>query len=242
MVNDQNDPVSFYVDISWNDPSHNTLFFDLMDEYFARYAVGKEKSQKTKREHYQVFATGLKSTSYNSFIAKLKKEFPHLVGKAQKGKRRNYGRIKDKIKDPENMLSYVLKDGNFVTKDYDEDYIAERYDASYQKPDDSEINKYERFVLSVTPLIHCGLMSVLDECYLKRDWTEFQPYFQYITIRIVKEWRIQFHTLISKTQFKKLLYDLKVLNSKYYAETLMRDIFPDGILNQLDDKFKPFGL
>lgn len=232
------DPVSFYVDISWNDPSHNTLFTDLMDEYFARYAVGKEKSQKTKREHYQVFAIGLKSTSYNSFIAKLKKEFPHLVGKAQKGKRRNYGRIKDKIKDPENMISYVLKDGNFFTKDYDENYIAERYDASYQKPDDSEINKYERFVLQILPMIHGELKQCLDECYNQRDWTDFQPFFHKLTTAIVKEWRTEFHTLISKTTYKKLLYDLGILNPKYYAETLMRDIFP----RDLTEKFRPFGM
>ncbi len=242
MVNDHVDPVSFYVDISWNDPSHNTLFISLMDEYFARYAVGKEKSSKTKREHYQVFATGIKSTSYNSFIAKLKKEFPHLVGKAQKGKRRNYGRIKDKIKDPENMLSYVLKDGNFVTKDYDENYIAERYDASYQKPDDTEINKYQRFVLGILPMLHGDLMEILDDCYQKRDWTEFRPFFHSITVAIVKKWREEFMTLISKTQYKKLLYDLKILNPKYYAESLMRDIFPNGILNQMEEKFKPFGM
>ena len=231
-------PVSFYVDISWNDPSSNNAFVTLMDEYFARYAIGKEKSQKQKREHYQVFATGYKIGSYNSFIAKLKKEFPHLVGKAQKGERRNYGRIKDKIRDPENMLSYVLKDGDYIQKGYDEDYITERYESSYQKPDDSEINKYERFVQSVSPLITAELKAVLKDCYDRRDWDDFQPFFHNLTCNIVSAWRKEFHTLISKTSFKKLLYDIGILNPQYYAESLMKDIFP----NTLADPYKPFGM
>lgn len=223
MVNNE---FAFYVDISFSDPSHNNTFETLMSEYFERYMVGRELSQKEKREHYQCYAIGYKPGSYNNFIAKIKKEFPHLCGKAKKGQRRNYGRIKDKLKDPENMKAYCVKDGDYFWKGYGDDEVAERYAASYQKPNDTELSKYNKFVADHAVLLSLEVKQCLTDCHLKRDYSQFNDLFSHITETVVHSWRKEFQTLISKNSYKKLLYDLGILDVKYYSQQLMSGIFP----------------
>lgn len=223
MVNNES---AFYVDISWNDPSSNSLFISLMDEYFARYIAGKEKSKITYREHYQCIAYGHKPGSYNSFIAKLKKSFPHLCGKSKKGIRRNYGKVKDKLNDPENMMSYCLKDGNYVYKDFTHEHIAERFKASYQKPDNNDLSKYNKYVADHQILLSLEVKECLTNCRLKQDYSPFNTLFSNITETVVHSWRKEFNTLISRNSYKKLLYDLGILDIKYYSQQLMSGIFP----------------
>lgn len=131
-----------YFDVNWDLSQNDVLFVSLLDKYFDKYVCGREISKSDVR-HYQLYLIGTQK-SYTNFSQKVVKTWT-LSGKAAKGGRRQYGKVKDIIGTMDSCTSYCLKDGNYKTKGFLDSYILERANASFQK-EDSEIEKYDQFI------------------------------------------------------------------------------------------------
>ncbi len=134
----------FYVDLDYEDASANVHFHDLLNAHFEKYVAGKELS-KSNVKHIQCWCChSSDKTAYNKFIAKVKKRWK-LTGRATENQRKQYGRIRGVVRNTDNLISYCLKDGNYVTKGLEETYVEERYATSYQKEDDEKA-KWDKFI------------------------------------------------------------------------------------------------
>ena len=123
-------PFAFYLDVDWPTASVKTQLVSMLDQYFDKFIAGLERSKEDNIPHVHVVAiTDL--NAYNAFIAKAKKTWS-LRGRATKGFRKQYGKCKI-INNLDNMISYTIKSGTFINRGYDQDYVQERLDCSYEK-------------------------------------------------------------------------------------------------------------
>lgn len=134
----------FYVDYPYEEKDNVEKLFK---DYFTAGVIGYEKSDKGI-EHIQCYCIGTKA-KYNSFIAKWKKEYETITGKqptgrASKGGRRNYGRVKGLKKEPKYAIAYCMKDGEYKHWGIDEDIIKICEEITY-KPEKIK-DKYEEMV------------------------------------------------------------------------------------------------
>lgn len=204
---------SFYVDLDFEDPSKNVTFHDLLEQYFDKYACGKEVS-KSNTKHYQVWIYSEKPQAYNNFIAICKKRF-NLNGRATKNNRKQYGRIKGVIKDTDNMISYCVKEHNYTYKGLDEQYIKEREEASFQQDDDPR-DKFEKFI------DECGIAiaSEQNEMFAPTHYEQYQQRVRIATI-ISEVWYQHYETIIPRTSVPKVLYRLGLLTHEQIAKSQM---------------------
>ncbi len=126
----------------------------IFDKYFDKYVAGLEVS-KSGVKHLQCWALGKTKSSYTNFMQAIVKKLK-LNGRATKGVRKQYGRIKGVIKDTDNMISYCLKEnknakrrdpGNigYWSRGLEESYLKERIQASYMH-ERTPKEKFQEFV------------------------------------------------------------------------------------------------
>lgn len=131
----------FYVDWPWSKIENAEYKVDLesdylgkLKKYFSAGVVGYELSED-KVEHLQCFCIGTPK-NYNSFIAQWKRDYKEKtgkvpVGRAKKGERRNYGRVKMIKKDSQHCVAYCIKQGLYVTWGLDEKVLEEAKKITY---------------------------------------------------------------------------------------------------------------
>lgn len=206
----------FYVDLDYEDASANVYFHDLLNAHFEKYVAGKELS-KSNVKHIQCWCHhSSDKTAYDKFIAKLKKRF-HLSGRATKDNRKQYGRIRGVIKDTDNMISYCLKDGNYVTKGLEDVYVKQRYELAYQKEDDPR-DKWEKFIHD------CKLALFTlpdDQKFAPTKYEEYQDRLDN-AILISQIWYKHYETVIPHTVTDKALLVLGLINHTDIAKQRFR--------------------
>jgi hypothetical protein len=104
--------------------------------YFHSGVVGYELSTN-KVPHLQCHVEGTQA-KYNSFIAKWKKRYHDRVGqmpvgRATKGLRRNYGKVKEIKKEPKYGIAYCMKDENYHFWGYKQSLIDVCKSISYKR-------------------------------------------------------------------------------------------------------------
>lgn len=194
-----------YFDIRWDLSQNDTTFRNILDKYFTKYVCGREIS-KSGVHHYQLF-TDSSDNTFANFKAIVKKKF-NLRGQTKtKGVRRQYGQIKEPIQDPPNMISYCLKDGNYIYKGYTDDYIKERYALSYQKVDKND--KYEEFIKKMLEYINnsdYGFKSRTEKILL--------------TTKCSQTWKEVYDSYIPKYKTTQILLDLGIIGHEDYARNI----------------------
>lgn len=137
-------PHLFYVDWDWSDweekenaCSTNSEIVNLYQKYFTKAFIGFEVSKEGNVKHLQSYVEGSK-LQYNSFIAKYKRlyEKKHGVppmGRATKGKRKNYGRVKQIRTDEMNCISYCAKDQKYYYWGIEDSLVQDAVAMSYKK-------------------------------------------------------------------------------------------------------------
>lgn len=192
-------PLMFYFDADHTDTEIDATVVCLFEEYFEYYAVGRETS-KSGIKHYQAFICYKNLTKYNAFIAKIKKKWG-LHGRAEKGGRRQYGKVKDKLNNPTNGLVYTLKEKNYFYKGFKHQYLAELEKLSFNDPTSPKDKMKE-------------LKNELLEI-IQYDRTKGQ---RELAVELVKLYYKKFDSLPAKTTIIKVLYDLNVLTAELYVE------------------------
>lgn len=134
----------FYVDFPWND---NENYLGKLKKYFSAGIVGYEISQEGTK-HLQCYCIA-PPNKYHSFIAQWKRDYKEktgntAVGRAKKGERRNYGRVKHLKKDVKYAMAYCMKDGMYETWNLDEAIVKEASEISY-KPEKVK-DKWEQMI------------------------------------------------------------------------------------------------
>lgn len=117
-----------------------------IDNRFTDYIIAYEKSQKVG-EHVHFILWAEDPQDYHKFAQNVFKQKYRLRGRAEKGKCRQYGKIK-KIEDIEKMMQYTVKDGNCDYKigaHLSKDDIKQAFDKSYKKSDNYD--KLEKIML-----------------------------------------------------------------------------------------------
>jgi len=200
----------FYADIPWLNKEKPLK--QLLDDYFDYYVVGFEKTKDTKIEHIHV-VTRCDPCQYNAFIAFIKNKYG-LKGRAQKGKRKQYGKIRD-IRSEQQLISYSIKSGHYVFVGYSSDFIQECSNASYEKV--SYKNTFKKIV------------DILNaELKITGIWTQESR--QFIVKRAIELHYEHFHTVLSAGPLKKYLYAAKIIDSGEIANEIGRSfIFRDNM-------------
>lgn len=192
-------PLMFYFDADYSNKEIDATVVCLFEEYFDYYAVGRETS-KSGIKHYQAFICYKTLAKYNAFIAKIKKEYG-LKGRAKKGGRRQYGKVKDKLNNPENGLVYCLKQKNWFCKGFKEEYLEEMEKLSYNDPTSTKDKMKE---------LKEELMEII-----KYDKTKGQ---REISVELVKLYYKKYDSLPVKSTMLKILYELEILSAELYVE------------------------
>jgi len=207
-----------YFDVNWDISQNDIKFISLLDKYFDKYVCGRETSQSGHR-HYQCYLISSDVKSYTNFRQKVVKEW-NLSGKALKGERRQYGKVKDIVGTIDSCTSYCLKEGNYITKGFDEDYIIERYAGSFVKI--TEKTKYEKFLDKCK--IYLKEYQVLEQSYIPdiSDWY-LQPedrltileHFSVIYFKI-------YDSLIPRFKIDRILLDTQLMTHREYMNKMAR--------------------
>ncbi len=200
---------SFYIDLDWNDPSSNNFFEQKLDHYFNKYVAGRETS-KSGTKHYQVWTCASTPQAYDNFIALMKKRFK-LQGRATKNNRKQYGRIQGVIRDTDNMISYCLKEKNYIYKGLSEDYIKAREEYSFVKEDTRDT--FERFLEEMSDILK--IPPVINN--------KFEAYQDRLTnaTLISEKWYKHYKTIIPRTTIPKVLYLLGLTSHEDIAKQNM---------------------
>ena len=113
--------------------------FDYIEETLKGYDIGRYLigCETQPVEHYHIVFEGTEQI-YHTFSTKLKKKYK-LRGRAEKGKARQYGKIKE-IEDLEKLLAYTVKDGNY-RGNFSEDEIQKFVEKSFKKDDIKQFKK-----------------------------------------------------------------------------------------------------
>lgn len=140
-------PIAFIV----NDVplSSSSYLIDTLNEYFpSRYLICHEHPLGGY-SHYH-FLVDFTEKQYNTYIKRIREKF-NLRGKAFKGHRKQYGRIR-KIEDLEKLKAYMLKDhieGHYWCENYTPEDIQSYIDASFKKDAATELcHKVNKYVIS----------------------------------------------------------------------------------------------
>ena len=189
----------FYFDANHTDAEIDAIVVCLFEEYFEYFAVGRETS-KSGIKHYQAFVCLKDIKKYNAFIAKIKKKFS-LKGRAEKGGRRQYGKLKDKLNNPLNGLIYCLKQKNWFHKGFKQQYLEELQKLSFDNPTSSKDKMKE---------LKEELLEIINY-----DKTKGQ---RELAVELVKLYNKKFDSLPSKATIIKVLYDLNVFSAELYVE------------------------
>lgn len=136
----------FYVDYPYEKPMEDYL--EVIQAYFPAGIVGYEISGEGVK-HLQCYCIGTKA-KYNAFIGQWKRDYEAKTGvkptgRANKGVRRNYGKVKHLKKDSKYAIAYCMKDMNYVWWNLDETLIEECKKITY-KPE-KETDKFQEMVL-----------------------------------------------------------------------------------------------
>ncbi len=192
-------PLMFYFDADHSNREIDATVVCLFEEYFDYYAVGRETS-KSGIKHYQAFICYKTLAKYNAFIAKIKNLYG-LKGRAEKGGRRQYGKVKDKLNNPDNGLIYCLKQKNWFCKGFKHQYLAELEKLSYNDPTSPKDKMKE---------LKAELLEIIQH-----DRTKGQ---REIAVELVKLYYKKYDSLPVKSTILKILYDLEVLTAELYIE------------------------
>jgi len=192
----------FYADVPWVSNELNVK--KLLDDYFDYYVVGFEKTKDSNIEHIHV-VTRCEPCQYNAFIAFIKKKYD-LKGRAVKGKRKQYGKIRD-IRSEQQLISYSIKSGHYVYVGYDKDFILICSNASYEKL--SFKNKFKKIV----DILNGEFRITGDNDPKSR---------QFIVERAIELHYDHFGTVLSTGPLKKYLYAAKIISSGEIAHEIGR--------------------
>lgn len=141
----------FYVDYLWTDEclygAPEPDYLETLKKYFTAGIVGYEITKEGVK-HLQCYCIATPN-KYNSFIGQWKRDYKartgrEPTGRAKKGERRNYGRVKGLKKDPKYAMAYCMKDGVYYTWNLDEDLVKEASKITY-KPE-KERDKFEKMM------------------------------------------------------------------------------------------------
>ncbi len=208
---------AFYADVPWDvcgigGVSGEDNIEGLLRFYFDKYVVGYEISKNDKVPHIHVVAYGT-AKQYNAYIAQIKKLYD-LKGRATKGSRKQYGKVRD-IKDLDNMISYTVKSGHYHSEGYDADYIQQRASVAYEKP--TFKSKFD---------VVKEQISALHQ-RLRGDNTKFGLEDARASRKEIVEKAIQLHyehfgTVLSTPTLKRYLYAANILDSGEIAEDIGR--------------------
>lgn len=203
-------PHAFYCDVKWS--QNKDPIIQLLDQYFDKYIVGFETT-KEKVPHIHVLAT-CDSNQYQAFIAKAKKLW-NLRGRATKGTRKQYGKVKI-IKDLNNMVSYTIKSGDFHHRGYDQDYIQDRLDNSYEKK-----TLKDKFTLMVG-----RLRPLADDYITQRDFGIHGGYWDPnesrtdLVAAIIDAHSSEYKTILGTPMLKRYLHALGLYSSRQIAKNI----------------------
>lgn len=203
-------PFAFYADVPWT-TKRNELR-TLLDHYFDKYAVGFETSKVDKVPHIHVLAE-TDSGQYQAFIAKLKKQYK-LSGRATKGNRKQYGKVKV-IKDFNNMFSYTIKSGDYHYRGYDQDYVQERLDNSYEKQ--TLKDKFTTIVDSMRNHVHSHNHTISQDPgnpQLREDER------LHIVETLIQRHHTEYKTILGQPMLKRYLYALGLLTDTDIAHEI----------------------
>lgn len=208
----------FYLTLDWSDSEIDTTVVCLFEEYFEHYVLAKETG-KNGLKHYQVFIIIPTLTPYNNFIAKIKYKY-RLRGRATENQPRQYGKVKDKLKNPENALIYTLKEKNYRYKGFTTPYIEEMATRSYLKPDE-ENNLYDIMIEDIKARIY-----QIEEVAHQESWTRFSVgrggsvKMRCAQIAVVESYYHHYKRLPTKSAILNLLFKIGELTPGYYLEIL----------------------
>ncbi len=203
-------PFAFYADVPWT--TQRDELRTLLDRYFDKYVVGFETSKVDKVPHIHVLAE-TDSGQYQAFIAKLKKQYK-LSGRATKGNRKQYGKVKV-IKDFNNMFSYTIKSGDYHYRGYDQDYVQERLDKSYEKQ--TLKDKFTKICDKMKNYVHamnCAISEEPCDLQLKQDER------LHIVETLIQLHHEEYKTILGTPQLKRYLYTLGLLKTKDIAHQI----------------------
>ncbi len=124
----------FYVDWPWLE--HRKEIQDMITPYFHSGVIGYELSSN-KVPHLQCHVEGTQA-KYNSFIAKWKHHYnmrtgTKAIGRATKGLRRNYGKVKEIKKEAKYGIAYCMKDEIYHFWGYQQSLIDVCKEISYKR-------------------------------------------------------------------------------------------------------------
>ena len=123
----------FYIDWDWKEKGE---LDGLFKNYFTRFVTGYEISKEKQVKHIQCFTIG-PPTRYRAFIAKYKADYKKAhgkepVGRAPKGGRKNYGKVREIKKSHINCIAYCIKDGEYSHYNIDKATMMEAENTTYQ--------------------------------------------------------------------------------------------------------------
>lgn len=204
---------SFYFDYQHTNssPSDDQELILLFDKYFTKYVVGKEIS-KSGVKHLQCWALGSTKSSYTNFIQKIVKLL-NLIGRATKGKRKQYGRIKGVIKDTDNMISYCLKENRgYWSKGLETEYLEERLASSFTH-EVTPKEKFAQFILDARDAIY----HTIEPDSFEHPHMTHQRLLEQCTI-ISQVYEKTYENIIPKTAVDKTLLALGLIDHKRIAQ------------------------
>lgn len=189
----------FYVDYPWSD---NENYLGKLKKYFTAGIVGYEISAEGTK-HLQCYCIGTPN-KYNSFIAQWKRDYKEKtgiapVGRATKGQRRNYGRVKHIKKDIKYVMAYCMKDGLYEHWNLDEDVVKEASEITY-KPEKKQ-DKWD---------------IMMKECERHRQLWFHGERLQFIAVLVKKHLEV-YGTAVQKRAIDKYLLSSGVVSAMDYT-------------------------
>jgi len=196
-------PVMFYVDVNFN--TEDEFMIEMFNKYFEAYTIGRELSKEKKVPHYQVLAFQKSKSCYTNFIQRVKTKY-NLVGRAVKGGRKQYGKLKKMIENIENAMIYTLKDKNYLNKWFDIKYVEGMAEQSYVKEDKKD--KLDEIVSAAASFWDTEFPDKTDRCKL-------------VTF-IIDLYFKKFDRLIVQRTLYLILYKAKIMSSNEYASMIAK--------------------
>lgn len=123
----------FYVDWDWTQKGELDALFKL---YFTRFVCGYEISNVNAVKHLQCFTIG-PPARYRAFVARWKIDYEKKHGKkptgrAKKGGRKNYGKVRNIKKPVVNCIAYCIKDGEYSHFNFPKETMLEAEKTTYK--------------------------------------------------------------------------------------------------------------
>jgi len=106
---------------------------EYIDNRFTEYIIAMETAP-TVGEHMHFLLKAEDQDSYHKLAQNVFKQKYKLRGRARQGLCRQYGKLK-KIENIKKMMSYTVKDGNYISKVEDKALVEKAFHESYEKVD-----------------------------------------------------------------------------------------------------------